>query len=143
MRAPKTSLILTVCGLVLLAIGFITLLSAVGHFRALGTVPWLLLAYAGMDFILGAGFCMQEKWILPLLGLNLCGYAFLHLVSLLLALPAHPLYMGVNILLAAALWGVVYRLKPHLVETGWGRVEVVAFALLWAFTYIAVFFSLL
>ena len=125
-------------GLFLIAIGCITLLSSVGHYRILGTIPWLFLDYALMDILLGLGFYMREKWILPLLALNFGGYTLLNAVNLIYGPSPDLIHIGVNILAAGLLCGVVYIARDQLVETRWGSLQAVAFILLWALAYVSV-----
>lgn len=132
----------TFVGLSFIAIGFITFLSVVGHFRTVGDIPWIFLAYASMDILLGIGFCMREKWLLPLLTLNLGGYAALHIATLLFGSSPDIVHMGVNILTAGALCGVVYIARGQLVETQWGRLQAAAFVFLWALAYVSAWTSL-
>jgi len=123
-------------------IGFVTLLGVVGHLQVTEDIPWLLVAYAGMNFLLGFGFWMREKWLLPLLGLNLAGYTILHLATLVSGDP-FVIRMGVNIALALTVWGLVYGMRRSLADTRWGRLQGAVFLVLWASTYVYSFVSAL
>ena len=138
-----TPKLLVSAGVAFFLIGFITLLGVVGHLQVAGDIPWLLIAYAGMNFLLGFGFYMCEKWILPLLGLNLAGYTLLYAIVLLTGGFADLSYMSVHILVAGTLWGLVYGMRRSLADTRWGRLQGAVFFVLWASTYVYSFVSAL
>lgn len=118
-------------------------MSAVGHYKVAGDIPWLFFGYALMDFFLGVGFYTREKWTLPLTALNFGGYAILQAITLISTPFPDLMHMGVNIATAGSLWGVVYIARDQLAEGPWGRLQAASFTLLWALTYVSVFTSTL
>ena len=134
-----TPKLLSTLGVIFLLIGFVTLLSAVGHMQTFGSIPWLFFGYVALDTLLGLGLCMRERWTVYLLGLNFAGFTVLHATTVLFGGSLDILSAGVNILFAGAMWGLVYRLRNHLADTAWGRIQGIAFLAVWMFVYVYLF----
>ncbi len=110
---------------------------ALWHFG--DTIPWLALAYAGMNGLVSAAFYLRERWLLPALALNFAGYTCLHAVLWWISGEANGLRLLVSIVLAGGALGIVYHYR-HRLSISRYRLAGYAFFALWilVFTYTAI-----
>lgn len=129
--SPLTFEILSVLFFVL---GFISSVGVIAHWHFDHTIPWLFVAYAAMNILLGVGFWSRERWLLTAVALNCIGYTALYVGAWVMGGDVDITAVAVSTAVAGSIWGLVYLHRRHLVGSPAGIVST-SFFLIWLLTY--------
>ena len=132
---------LQVLGICFFALGFISTVGIIGHWHFGQNVPWLFVAYAAMNILLGAGFFARERWLLVAVGLNVVAYAVLYLLLWVRGGEIDLVHVAVSTAVAGGVWGLVYLNRQRLVATR-SRMVGAGFFIIWILVYVYTFTSI-